>query len=150
MCVGEDGCTEMLGKAIATIAALVTILVGLQALGWWPFQNQSSASPPTPAAAARAATGQEPVFGPAEITLSASTAPRGGKVTVYGSGFQPAETVDIRVHVTVVGSATADSSGKFTQQITIPQSAPPPGFPTDISATGHSSIKTGSAPFSTS
>jgi hypothetical protein len=75
---------------------------------------------------------------------------RGGRVTVYGGGFQPVETVDIRVHATVVGSATIYSSGKFTQQITIPESAPPPGFPTDISATGRSSIKTGSAPFSTS
>jgi len=104
----------------------------------------SAQAPTTPAP-----PGQERVLGPAQITLSASTAPRGARVTVYGSGFQPGETVDIFVHATLVGSATVDSSGKFTQQITIPQSVLP-GVPADISATGRSSIKTGTAPFSTS
>jgi hypothetical protein len=86
---------------------------------------------------------------PAEVTLSTGQAPRGSEVTVYGTCFEPGERVVIRVHVTEVGSATADTSGGFTQVITIPDSAPPPGFPSDISATGRSSAKTGSASFST-
>lgn len=87
---------------------------------------------------------------PAEITLSTGTAPRGAPVTVHGSCFEPGERVVIRVHVTEVGSATADSDGGFTQTISVPQSAPPPNFPTSIAATGQSSAKTGTAPFSTS
>ena len=87
--------------------------------------------------------------GPAEVTLSTASAPRGGQVTVFGSCFEPGERVEIRVHVTVAGSATADTAGSFEQTITVPQSAPPPGFPTSISATGQSSIKTASAPFTT-
>jgi hypothetical protein len=85
----------------------------------------------------------------AEITLSRATAPRGAQVTIDCSGFQPGELVEIRVHVTTVGTATADSQGKFAQVITVPDSAPPPDFPTDISATGHSSVRTATAPFST-
>lgn len=86
---------------------------------------------------------------PAEITLSAGHAARGAQVTVYGKCFQPGERVELRVHVTEVGSATADSDGGFTQTITIPDSAPPAGFPTDIVATGRQSIKTGTAAFET-
>lgn len=86
---------------------------------------------------------------PAEITLSTGSAPRGASVTVFGSCFRPGERVGLRVHVTEVGSATADSAGSFTQTIKIPESAPPPGFPTDVTATGKSSLTSASAPFST-
>lgn len=87
--------------------------------------------------------------GPAELTLSTGSARRGEQVTVFGSCFEPGERVEIRVHVTVAGSATADTEGAFEQTIIVPQSVPPPGFPTSISATGQSSIKTASAPFTT-
>ena len=87
---------------------------------------------------------------PAEITLSTDRAPRGAPVTVHGSCFEPSERVVIWVHTTEVGSVTADSDGKFTQTITVPQSAPPPNFPTSIAATGRSSIKTATASFATS
>lgn len=82
---------------------------------------------------------------PAEITLSNNTAGRGETIDVFGICFRPGERVAIRVHVTEVGSATADSNGDFTQSIVIPSSAPL-NFPTAISATGRQSIKTGSAP----
>lgn len=85
-----------------------------------------------------------------EITLSRATAPRGASITVSGSGFCAGEIVEIRVHVTSVGTATADGNGGFTQQVAIPSSAPPPGFPTSVAATGHTSSKTATAPFSTS
>jgi hypothetical protein len=84
-----------------------------------------------------------------EITLSTASAPRGGSLTVYGSCFEPGELVEIRIHVTSVGSVTANSEGKFTQTVVVPESAPPPSFPTDVVATGHSSLKSGTAPFST-
>ena len=87
---------------------------------------------------------------PAEVTLSSASAPRGGDITINGSCFESGERVDLRVHVEVVGSAIADTDGRFQQTVTIPQSAPPPGFPTSIAATGRSSIKTASAPFTTS
>lgn len=89
------------------------------------------------------------VCGPVEITLSTGSAPKGAQVTVFGQCFEPGERVQIRVHTTEVGSATADTEGSFEQTITVPPSAPPPGFPTSISATGRSSIKTASAPFTT-
>ena len=88
--------------------------------------------------------------GSTEITLSDASAPRGATLTVSGSGFSPGELVEIRVHVTSVGTVTTDSKGRFAQKVTVPESAPPPGFPTSVSATGHSSSKTATAPFSTS
>jgi len=81
----------------------------------------------------------------AEITLSTDSARRGQHVTVYGSCFQPGERVVIRVHVDEVGSANAGSDGKFRQTITVPQSAPI-NFPTSVTATGRSSIRSASAP----
>jgi hypothetical protein len=124
---------------------LVPIAVAAIAAGWFHFgQSPQTGSPPaTPVDVSQSS------YTPAEVTLSRATAPRGATVTVYGSGFQPGESVEIRVHVTVVGSSTANSQGIFKQNIVIPESAPPPGFPTSISATGHSSIKSASAPFST-
>lgn len=89
------------------------------------------------------------VFSPSEITLSTDRAQRGAPVTVHGSCFSSGERVVIRVHVTEVGSAIADSDGAFTQTITVPESAPPAGFPTSIAATGNSSVKTATAPFTT-
>jgi hypothetical protein len=117
-----------------------------------------SPSPPTQTTPGVLPARQPPTFtlptlpppeAPAEITLSRSTAPRGAVLTIFGSGFSPGELVEIRVHVTTVATVTADSDGKFTQQITVPPSAPPAGFPTSIAATGHTSVKTATAPFST-
>jgi hypothetical protein len=81
----------------------------------------------------------------AAITLSTGTPRRGEKVTVYGTCFKPGERVEIRVHVDVVGSATASSDGRFTQTITVPASAPV-RFPTSITAVGTVSIRSASAP----
>jgi hypothetical protein len=124
---------------VGFIGVVLGIFVSLQTLGWLPGSGHPSIPAPPPDSSVSA-----------EITLSRSTAPRGTQLTVFGSGFQPGEQVEIRVHVDTVGSATADSHGKFTQTVVVPQSAPPPGFPTSVSATGHSSIRTATAPFSTS
>jgi hypothetical protein len=103
-----------------------------------------SAAPPAAPSATPSAT---PSAAPPEIQLSTAKAARGATVTVKGSGFAPAETVELRVGATAVGTARADSAGAFTQNVTIPPSAPP--GPSGISATGRSSSKTGRAPFST-
>jgi hypothetical protein len=81
----------------------------------------------------------------AAITLSTDQARRGETVTVFGTCFKSGERVEIRVHVETVGSATANSEGKFTQTITVPPSAPR-NFPTSVVATGTSSIRSASAP----
>ena len=130
-------------KAIVAFVGFVALMLGmavsLKTLGWWPGE---SASP--------SGNQQSPVAAAAEITISRATAPIGATITVYGSGFQAGEQVELRVHVTTVGSATADGRGKFTQNVTIPPSAPPAGFPTNVIANGHSSGRWATAPFSTS
>lgn len=126
----------IVGTIIGTVIAVATFL----------NRDDGPSKGPTPPSVTGDGCG---VTEPPVVTLSEGQAPRGGQVTVYGSCFQPDELVEIRVHATEVGSATADSKGDFTQIITIPQSAPPPGFPTDISATGKRSVKTGTAPFQT-
>jgi len=135
--------------SIASGAALVAVVVASS-------NDDASGKSGTPTPTAAASPGGTTTFptpsqacGPAEITLSTDSAPRGAQVTVNGFCFSAGERVVIRVHVTEVGSATAGSDGSFEQTITVPQSAPPPGFPTSISATGQASIKTASAPFST-
>jgi hypothetical protein len=83
------------------------------------------------------------------ITLSSTSARIGEQVTVTGSKFSPNEMVDIKVHVEIVDQVKADGSGAFSEDITIPASAPSPDFPTLILATGQSSAKTAKAPFHT-
>jgi hypothetical protein len=145
-------------KNVSIVVGIVSGVVGIF-ITVATFLGRDSGSPhqPTSPAATNSQERVEPsdpdsgcgAGAPAEVTLSAGRAARGSEVTVHGSCFQPDERVMIRVHATEVGSATADSNGNFTQSIIIPNSAPPPGFPTDISATGRQSVKTGTAPFQT-
>jgi hypothetical protein len=81
------------------------------------------------------------------VTISPGSAKERGQVTVTGSRFWPTEMVDIYVHASLVAQVQADENGAFTAVITVPSSAPPPGFPTTISAAGQSSAKTALAPF---
>jgi hypothetical protein len=92
---------------------------------------------------------QEQVNQTPTLTLSASTARKGEQVTVTGTRFWPNEMVDILVHATLVAQVQADKNGAFSTVITVPSSAPPPGFGTTITATGHSSAKSAQAPFDT-
>jgi hypothetical protein len=92
---------------------------------------------------------QDQVAQTPHIALSQSQAAIGQSVQVSGSGFWPNETVDIDVGAILIKQVTTDSTGHFTSLITIPQGAPPPDFPTEISAGGESSAKSASAPFST-
>jgi hypothetical protein len=131
---------KAIGGAAAFLAAIATVVGVLYQIGvFHGFGGTDNSGPPNP----------PPQCASAEITLSSDTAARGSRLTVYGSCFDPGELVEIRIHVTSVGTASADTKGSFTQTVTVPQSAPPPDFPTEVSATGHNSVKTASAPFST-
>ncbi len=141
------------GKALAALAIALAVpgtLVSLNELGTvdlFPrFIASEDAREITIPGGTKAPCG---IAAPAEITLSADKARRGDTIKVFGSCFHAGERVVLRVHTDEVGSATADSSGHFEQSVTIPESAPPPSFPTAVAATGKSSIKTATAPFTT-
>jgi hypothetical protein len=78
-------------------------------------------------------------YGPnaASITTSTSTIGPGGTVTVVGSSFVPGETITLVLHSTPVtlGTTTADPSGSFSANVTIPSDTP---------AGAHTVIATGS------
>lgn len=133
---------KVIAAVLGIVSSVLAIVASLNELGVISAFPRLVMSTPPPTAAPPSET--------AEITLSQDRAPRGATLTVNGSGFQSAELVEIRIHVTTVGTARADSSGRFRQTVTVPSSAPPPGFPTSVWATGHSSGRTGTAPFSTS
>lgn len=61
------------------------------------------------------------------LLLSTTTVAAGGTVTVSGSEYASASTGTITLHTAPVtlGSFTADSSGDFTQTVTIPASTDP-------------------------
>jgi hypothetical protein len=83
------------------------------------------------------------------LTTSAPTARKGAQVRVSGTRFQANEMVTVRLHTTQVAQPTADGNGAFSVSITVPQDAPPAGFSTSIIATGRTSSRSASAPFST-
>lgn len=83
----------------------------------------------------------------AHIDITPSQAAEGKSVSVRGRNFYPGETVAIRVHATLVKQMEADGQGSFATTIVVPKNAPPPGFPTTISATGETSAKSAEAPF---
>lgn len=81
------------------------------------------------------------------ITLSKSAAAAGETVTVTGESFWPNETIDIRVHATLVTQVPADGHGDFTVTITVPASGLLVNFPTVIGASGESSAQSADSPF---
>lgn len=83
------------------------------------------------------------------VTISPSSAREGASVTVTGSRYWPTEFIDVRLHVALLAQVQADENGEFSVAITVPSSAPPPGFPTSIIATGQSSLRSAEAPFQT-
>ncbi|MGA7672090.1 MAG: protein kinase [Nitrolancea sp.] len=88
------------------------------------------------------------VPGTPALQTSAETARKGEQLTVSGTGFGPGETVTIFVHASPVKQVNADDNGSFSTVITIPESAPPPGFPTVIEAAGQSG-RSAQVPFET-
>ena len=59
----------------------------------------------------------------AEISLSPDTSRRGTEVTVTGSGFPAGDLVQIKYQGTVVAAKATDSSGHFTTDFEVPNSA---------------------------
>ncbi len=104
----------------AIAGVIVPIVVAL--IGAGVLRSCTSPGPPSPPFGPHAPTpAAEP--GSAQITLSRATAPRGSRLTVYGTAFHPGELVEIQVQDTVVATVTADSQGQFARDITIPNSA---------------------------
>jgi hypothetical protein len=139
------------GVLIATGSLVLTYIATASQLHWPPFtlHPTTSQTPPPGSNPTQPPPSSSPATASAQISLSRPTAPRGSSLTVYGSGFRPNELVQIMIQDTFVANVTADSQGQFTQDITIPNSAPPAGVQTSIVATGEM-LDTATAPFSTS
>lgn len=92
---------------------------------------------------------QDTINATPQLTISPATAKEGAQVTLTGSKFWPTEMVNVFLHAALLAQVQADATGSFSTTITVPSSAPPPGFPTTITATGQSSAKSAMAPFQT-
>jgi len=92
------------------------------------------------------ANGGHPPAENAAFQLSSSSGAPGSSIRVSGSGWEPHEIVVFRYGPEDMGNATADGSGSFVNQlIRVPADAT--GFFKTIEATGQSSVKTISQPF---
>ncbi len=139
------------GVLIAAGGLLLAYITTASQQHWPPFTPHPATSQTPPAGPSPT---QPPPSSPgaaasAQIRLSGPTAPRGSSLTVHGSGFHPDELVQITIQDTILATVTADAQGAFTQDITIPNSAPPPGVQTSIVATGEM-LDTATAPFTSS
>ena len=88
------------------------------------------------------------VYAAAALSLSQTSGSPGTKLTATGSGFAPAETVDIyagHIGVTPLSTTTTDASGSFTVTPRVPSL---PYGPIDFYAVGLSSGKVGVATLS--
>ena len=71
----------------------------------------------------------------------------GGTVHVSGRNYYPNETIAVRLHATLITQVKADGEGAFSTTIVVPKNAPPPGFPTSVTASGETSAKSATVPF---
>jgi hypothetical protein len=81
------------------------------------------------------------------IEIAPAQARPGQALSVTGRNFYPDETVAIYLHATLVRQEKTDGQGAFSTTIAVPKSAPPPGFPTTVTATGETSSKSAQVPF---
>src|SRR5215831_298046 len=56
----------------------------------------------------------------ASVSVSPATAAAGDSITVSGSGFGPAETVNLMFENSAIARATADESGQFRLSFSLP------------------------------
>jgi hypothetical protein len=110
---------------------------------------KTTSPPDDPEQGALKAFQDEQILATPKLTISPASAREGAQVTLTGSRFWPTEMVDIYLHASLLTQVQADASGGFTTAITVPSSAPPPGFPSTITATGQTSAKSAQAPFQT-
>src|SRR5579875_2014436 len=104
---------SMLRCLLASLAALM--MTGLAVVG-------GSALTASSASAACYPTGSSTC---ASLTTSSNSVPPGGSCTLTGAGYAPGTQVTINVCNLETLTVTADSSGDFSQQITIPSNAQP-------------------------
>ncbi len=81
------------------------------------------------------------------IEIAPAQARVGETLSVSGRNFYPNETIAIYLHATLMKQEVADGQGAFSTTIAVPKTAPPPGFPTTVSAAGETSAKSAQAPF---
>ena len=81
------------------------------------------------------------------IEIDPAQARIGETLSVSGRSFFPDETIAIYLHATLVKQEKADGQGAFSTTIIVPKSAPPPDFPTTVTATGETSSKSAQVPF---
>lgn len=83
----------------------------------------------------------------AHIEIAPAQARVGESVSVSGRNYYPNETIAVRLHATLITQVKADDEGAFSTTIAVPKNAPPPGFPTSVTASGETSAKSATAPF---
>jgi len=84
----------------------------------------------------------------AAVSLSVGEGRSGTPVVVTGHGFEPGETVEIRFHVDLIGTARVDENGDFTANTKVPGTYDAfGGQQFMISAVGKSSVQHAEAPF---
>jgi outer membrane protein assembly factor BamB len=81
----------------------------------------------------------------AALQVRPGVGPPTSAVGVHGTGFTPAETVDLAFDRDQVGSAVADGAGAFSAEIVVPASALPGGH--HVGARGESSLLSARARF---
>ena len=73
---------------------------------------------------------------PSPLTVSKSSVRPGGSVTVAGAGCQASDTVAVDLGETQIASTTADESGSFNADVTIPASTAPGSYTLRASCSG--------------
>jgi len=68
--------------------------------------------------------GTGPATTPASLTMSISSGVPGDQVTASGSGFKPAENVDVSFNGASVGTAPVGADGSFSLSFKVPNQAP--------------------------
>lgn len=81
------------------------------------------------------------------VSLSPSSGPVGTSITVSGQGFSAGETVEIRFSVTQLATVVTNRAGAFSGVVIKVPAGSPKGFPFSVTATGRTSVKSASAPF---
>jgi LPXTG-motif cell wall-anchored protein len=131
---------------VTSAAAMVAIAVPVLQTPVTAAEPCPVAQPPSRVPGRNASQGQPTTNRPSEyppgqcqLLLSQSAAAAGARVTVSGSGFEPASAVALSAGSASLGRATADSAGGFTTSFVVPSSLAPGGvavLATGVDATG--------------
>jgi hypothetical protein len=143
----DDGAAIKVAK-IGLVGVIAAALIALIPF----FVTRCEGDGPTPSTVATGGPFTLPTIPVPSVFLSKESGPGGAKLTVAGEGFEPGEKVDLRMQTILLATTTADSNGRFSGvTITVPKELSafaPQQF--EVDATGRTSIRTGSAPFTVS